>query len=66
MAAPPTPPPPVEIAVAEVESAGAAVTFRVARPVAVPSDGSPHKTTVTSADRGSARHLITFGLAYVY
>jgi uncharacterized protein (TIGR02231 family) len=31
---------------ADVESSGAAVTYRVARPVAVASDGSMHKTTV--------------------
>ncbi|HBY94224.1 MAG TPA: mucoidy inhibitor A, partial [Chloroflexi bacterium] len=35
---------------AEVERSGAAVTYRVRRPVAVPSDGSPQKTTVTTLD----------------
>lgn len=39
-----------EVAVATVEASGAAVTYRVARPVAVPSDGAPHKTTVTALD----------------
>ncbi|HET6313836.1 MAG TPA: mucoidy inhibitor MuiA family protein [Chloroflexia bacterium] len=47
------PPPPVEVAQATVESTGAAITFKVARPVAIPSDGSPHKTTVTSLDLDS-------------
>ena len=42
--------PVAEVAHAEIESTGAAVTYRVARPVAVPGDGSPHKTTVTALD----------------
>lgn len=33
---------------AVVESTGTAVTYRVARPVAIASDGSPHKTLVTT------------------
>ncbi|HEY3289552.1 MAG TPA: mucoidy inhibitor MuiA family protein [Anaerolineae bacterium] len=33
---------------AVVESAGTAVTYRVARPVAIESNGSPHKTMVTT------------------
>jgi uncharacterized protein (TIGR02231 family) len=41
------PAPEAEAAEAEIDSEGAAVTYRVLRPVAVPSDGSPHKTTVT-------------------
>ena len=47
------PPPPMQVAQATVESTGASVTFKVARPVAIPSDGSPHKTTVTSLDLDS-------------
>jgi uncharacterized protein (TIGR02231 family) len=49
----PEPPPPMQVAQATVESTGASVTFKVARPVAIPSDGSPHKTTVTSLDLDS-------------
>lgn len=41
---------PAEAATTTIESSGAAVTYHVARPVAVPSDGSPHKTTVTALD----------------
>ncbi|GAB4468339.1 MAG: DUF4139 domain-containing protein [Anaerolineae bacterium] len=40
--------PSVPIAEAFIESGeGGALTYRVERPVAVPSDGSPHRTTVT-------------------
>jgi uncharacterized protein (TIGR02231 family) len=46
-------PPEMQVAQATVESTGASVTFKVARPVAIPSDGSPHKTTVTSLDLDS-------------
>lgn len=35
-----------EIATAEVESSGTAYVFRVARRVDIPSNGSPHKTTI--------------------
>lgn len=51
--------PPAEIAEATVESTGAAVTYRVARPVAVPSDGSPHKTTVTTLDMEAQLDYVT-------
>lgn len=37
---------PVEEAVAQVESNGAAVTYRLPARVDIPSDGSPHKVTV--------------------
>lgn len=40
-------PPPM---VAEVHEAGAALTYQVSRPVAVPSDGAPHKLVVTEID----------------
>lgn len=44
-------PAPAQIAQTTVEnSGGAAVTYRVSKPVAVPSDGTPHKTTVTALD----------------
>jgi uncharacterized protein (TIGR02231 family) len=46
-------PPEMQVAQATVESTGASVTFKVARPVAIPSDGSPHKTTVTTLDLDS-------------
>jgi uncharacterized protein (TIGR02231 family) len=46
----PAPPPPAEVATATVESTGASVTFRVGHPTDIPSDGSPHKTTVTNLD----------------
>jgi uncharacterized protein (TIGR02231 family) len=52
-------PPPAEVAQATVESTGAAVTYRVARPVAVPSDGSPHKTTVTTLDLEAQLDYVT-------
>jgi uncharacterized protein (TIGR02231 family) len=51
--------PAAEIAEAQIESSGAAVTYRVARPVAVPSDGSPHRTTVTTLDLGARLDYIT-------
>lgn len=38
----------MEALTAEVEEAGAALTFRVAKPTTIPSDGSPHKTTVAA------------------
>jgi len=44
------PPPPAEVATATVESTGASVTFRIGHPTDIPSDGSPHKTTVTNLD----------------
>ncbi|HEX5692301.1 MAG TPA: DUF4139 domain-containing protein, partial [Roseiflexaceae bacterium] len=53
------PPPPAEIAEAQIESGGAAVTYRVARPVAVPADGSPHRTTVTTLDLGARLDYVT-------
>jgi uncharacterized protein (TIGR02231 family) len=51
--------PVAEVAHAEIESTGAAVTFRVARPVAVPGDGSPHKTTVTALDLDAQLDYVT-------
>jgi uncharacterized protein (TIGR02231 family) len=38
----------MEAVTAEVDETGAALTFRVAKPVTIPSDGSPHKTTVAA------------------
>ncbi|MEM8533355.1 MAG: mucoidy inhibitor MuiA family protein [Chloroflexota bacterium] len=48
--------PPIE---AEIEQAGASVTYRIARPVAIPSDGSPHRTNVTTLDFESNLDYIT-------
>jgi len=53
------PAPPAEVAEAQIETSGAAVTYRVARPVAVPSDGSPHRTTVTTLDLGARLDYVT-------
>ncbi|CAI7978459.1 Mucoidy inhibitor A [Frankia sp. Hr75.2] len=46
MAAPASAPPPMAAAEATLESAGPASTYRPPRPVAVPADGDPHRTTV--------------------
>ncbi len=35
---------------AEVGEAGAGLVYRIARPLAVPADGSPHKTTIARLD----------------
>jgi uncharacterized protein (TIGR02231 family) len=51
--------PMAQVVEAQIESGGAAVTYRVARPVAVPSDGSPHRTTVTTLDLGARLDYIT-------
>jgi uncharacterized protein (TIGR02231 family) len=40
---------PVEPMQAAVESSGANVTYRVLKPIALPSDGAPHRTTVAVA-----------------
>lgn len=47
-AVPAMPPVEVTVAQAEVGQEGAAVTFTVAQPTDVPSDGSPHKTAVAT------------------
>ncbi|MBX6388221.1 MAG: DUF4139 domain-containing protein [Frankia sp.] len=39
-------PPPVEHAVATVDTSGTAASYRPARPVPVPADGRPHRTTL--------------------
>ena len=41
---------PAEYVMAEVDSSGAAVTYRVARPADIPADGTPHKVTVAALD----------------
>ena len=47
------PPPEAEIVEAEVISSGASVTYRVARPIAVDSDGTERETTITTLDLGA-------------
>ncbi len=39
---------------AEVGEAGAGLVYRIARPLAVPADGSPHKTTIARLDLDAA------------
>lgn len=51
--------PEAQMATASVETSGAAVSYRVARPVAVPSDGSPHKTTLTVLDLAARLDYVT-------
>lgn len=48
-----------EIATATVDNTGASVTFRVARPTAIPADGSPHKTVVTNLDLAAKLDYVT-------
>ncbi|HET7016804.1 MAG TPA: mucoidy inhibitor MuiA family protein, partial [Streptosporangiaceae bacterium] len=42
--------PEAEPIVAEVSEAGAALAYQVQRPLVIPSDGSPHKTTIARFD----------------
>jgi uncharacterized protein (TIGR02231 family) len=55
----PEPLPAMEISQAEVESSGASVTFKVPRSVSIPSDGTPHKTTVTALDLEAELDYVT-------
>jgi uncharacterized protein (TIGR02231 family) len=55
----PAAPPAAKVAEATIESSGATVTYRVARPVAVPSDGSPHRSAVTMLDLGARLDYVT-------
>ena len=50
--------PMVEIA-AVAEQGATAVTYRLGRPVAVPSDGAPHKATITTVDLGAELDYLT-------
>jgi uncharacterized protein (TIGR02231 family) len=59
MSAPAAPIPQAKIAEASVESTGGTVTYRVARPVAIPSDGSPHRTMITTFDLPAKLDYIT-------
>lgn len=47
------------IAEAEVESSSAVVAYRVMRPIDIPSDGSPHKTTITTLTLGAQVDYMT-------
>lgn len=49
----------VEVPQAQVNAEGAAVTYRLAQAVSVPSDGSPHKVTVTTLDLKPRMDFIT-------
>lgn len=53
------PPPPVEEAVATVEHGVSASTYRAARPVAVPGDGTAHRATVAVIDLDAALDYVT-------
>lgn len=46
MAGPPEPPEEAMPLAAEVDEAGAGLVYRIPRPLAIPSDGSPHKTAI--------------------
>jgi uncharacterized protein (TIGR02231 family) len=61
-AAPPIPE--AEFVQAEVESTPSAVTYHIAKPASIPSDGSPHKTMVTTLDlRAQIDYLVAPRLA---
>ena len=49
---------------AEVDDSGAGLVYRIPRPLAVPSDGSPHKTAIASVELDAALdHLAVPALA---
>jgi uncharacterized protein (TIGR02231 family) len=48
--APYLPPPPAPPLSAGVDEAGAGLVYRIPRPLAVPADGSPHKTSIASLE----------------
>ncbi len=49
---------------AEVDESGAGLVYRIPRPLAVPSDGSPHKTSIASIDLATTLdHLAVPALA---
>jgi uncharacterized protein (TIGR02231 family) len=56
----PRPAPPAKVLAAQPgESESGAVTYTVARPLAVPGDGGPHKTLITSLDLDAALDYLT-------
>ena len=52
-------PEPARMLEATIESSGAAVTYRVARPMTAPSDNTPHKTAITTLDLDARLDYIT-------
>jgi uncharacterized protein (TIGR02231 family) len=56
----PRPGPPAKVLAAQLgESESGAVTYTVARPLAVPGDGGPHKTLIASLDLDAALDYLT-------
>jgi uncharacterized protein (TIGR02231 family) len=53
------PVPQAEVVEATVETDGAAVTYRVQRPVAIPGDATPHKTTVATLELDAKLDYVT-------
>lgn len=53
------PPPPAAVEEAAIETSGAAVTYRVPRPVSIPPDGTARKTVVTTLMLDCALDYIT-------
>lgn len=51
--------PPIVEQQATIEQRGAAVSYRIERPVAVPSDGSPHTTAITTLELPARLDYIT-------
>ncbi len=56
---PPPPPAPMQNYQASVEASGASVTYRIGRPLAVPSDGSTHRALVANFDLPAQLDYIT-------
>ena len=61
MAAPAGPPPAADLTaqVGEAGEAGAGIAYTVARPLAVPADGGPHKTTVARFEADAVLDYLT-------
>jgi uncharacterized protein (TIGR02231 family) len=51
--------PPISESVAAADTSGAAATYRPARPVPVPADGAPHRTTVAVVDLDAVLDYLT-------
>ncbi|MBI4674393.1 MAG: mucoidy inhibitor MuiA family protein [Chloroflexi bacterium] len=54
LAAESAPPPPMAYDIAEVETSGASVTYKIATPRAIPSDGEPHQVNITTLNLNAA------------
>lgn len=50
---------PAETATAALDAAGSAASYRLARPVPVPADGTPHRTTVAALELDVALDYLT-------